>query len=503
MCGIWSYSGNNFNKYKFNILGLFNDSRGGDSCGVFIGNKDKKQLAYGSDKTKLYADFIASGVELDFNNVNFALGHCRKASVGGIGHAQAQPVVIKDNDGKAVFVMIHNGTLINYKTLADKYNVDYLHRETDSQIFAKVIWRAGYDVLGEYDGAGAFIFWDSRDGDDSIKFFKGASLYYDGDPEIYVERPLYLLKNDKSMWISSIESSLKFINDQEYKVEDVECNTLYTVVSGSIIGEESISRAGRQQLAVLQYKPKVKSTSVAPWDYNRNSWDGYWGTYDNDYNYNKYNYGDKIDDSKYKDPSIIDYKKAKNGVLPPNKNISFKDKVYFDNDFRYKLNGELCNGVLTLSIAGYQNANVVKNYFFLEGVMMKSFYDYLLAIEFCKINFGEDYEGEVYPFYLAEYSTTPVPMDWEDSQTGESGVILYSWDEKECKEVEFDGKFSPYFTFTKEVYDVEDGIIMEWSKYSVKNEYIQSQMSFKKKKKIMEGEISDEDLREMINEDLR
>lgn len=64
-------------------------------------------------------------------------------------------------------------------------------------------------------------------------------------------------------------------------------------------------------------------------------------------------------------------------------------------------------------------------------------------MEYCKVNFGEEYEGEVYPFYLAEYSTTPVPMDWEDSQTEESGSILYGWDEKECKEVEFDGKFSP------------------------------------------------------------
>ena len=44
MCGIWAYSGKNFNKYKFNILGIFNDSRGGDSCGLFLSNKKKKQI---------------------------------------------------------------------------------------------------------------------------------------------------------------------------------------------------------------------------------------------------------------------------------------------------------------------------------------------------------------------------------------------------------------------------------------------------------------------------
>ena len=37
MCGIFAWAGENvkhFNKAKFDILGIFNDSRGGDSCGV-------------------------------------------------------------------------------------------------------------------------------------------------------------------------------------------------------------------------------------------------------------------------------------------------------------------------------------------------------------------------------------------------------------------------------------------------------------------------------------
>ena len=246
MCGIMAYNGNNFNKYKFNILGLFNDSRGGDSCGVFIGNKDKKQLAYGHDKTKLYADFIASGVEIDFNNVNFALGHCRKASVGGIGAAQAQPVVIKDENDNIVFTMIHNGTLINYKELAIKYGVDFLHTETDSQIFCKTVWKAGYRVLDEYDGAGAFIFWDSRDGDNTIKVFKGASLYYENDNDLYVERPLYIMHNENSIWLSSIENSLNFINDENYTTESLTCNVLYTIMGGNIIGEDLVDRSKRK-----------------------------------------------------------------------------------------------------------------------------------------------------------------------------------------------------------------------------------------------------------------
>ena len=72
MCGIAAYNGNNFNKDKFNILGVFNDSRGGDSCGVFLNNKDGLQLAYGHGKTELYRDFIVSDVELNFIETSIA-----------------------------------------------------------------------------------------------------------------------------------------------------------------------------------------------------------------------------------------------------------------------------------------------------------------------------------------------------------------------------------------------------------------------------------------------
>ena len=90
-CGIGGYIGNNFNKYKFNILGLYNDSRGGDSCGVFVGSGEEKDVQYGHDKTKLYKNFVESGELKDVNleSPDFALLHCRKASVGGISLATA------------------------------------------------------------------------------------------------------------------------------------------------------------------------------------------------------------------------------------------------------------------------------------------------------------------------------------------------------------------------------------------------------------------------------
>ena len=57
MCGIWGIINtkkSRFNKQLFNILGTHNDSRGGDSCGIFIdGNAE-----YGIDTLKLYSKFL-------------------------------------------------------------------------------------------------------------------------------------------------------------------------------------------------------------------------------------------------------------------------------------------------------------------------------------------------------------------------------------------------------------------------------------------------------------
>lgn len=53
MCGIFGYAGKNpktFNKAKFDILGLYNNSRGGDSCGVTTDG----EIYYGLRTSKNY-----------------------------------------------------------------------------------------------------------------------------------------------------------------------------------------------------------------------------------------------------------------------------------------------------------------------------------------------------------------------------------------------------------------------------------------------------------------
>lgn len=101
MCGIFGYiysKNSKLDKKGFNILGVNNDSRGGDSCGIFIDGK----VEYGVNKTKLYSNFFKESKLLkETNKCKIALGHCRKASVGNISLETAQPVVLY-NDKKEV-----------------------------------------------------------------------------------------------------------------------------------------------------------------------------------------------------------------------------------------------------------------------------------------------------------------------------------------------------------------------------------------------------------------
>jgi len=502
MCGIFGYSGNNFNKYKFNILGLYNDTRGGDSCGIFIRNKRRTQYGYGHDNTKLYSDFISAGALIDFNDVNFAFGHCRKASVGGIGLQQAQPVIIKDDNGAVQFVMIHNGTLINYKELADKYNVEHSLQETDSQIFAKTIYKAGYEVLSMYNGAGSFMFWDKRDGKDSIRVFKGASLYYEHDNTIYVERPLFMLKSKNSIWVSSMESSLKFINDEDSELIDIECNKLYLIKSGEIVSKEEFDRSKMKSIATLAFNKnfdysKYRNDYKKHTEYNKYS---DWDSMDDDaWKYARTNYVNKKDFNDNDKSTVLEVFKTCS-IVQPNKsgsNLLLKDKIIFSEEGIYCLNGSPCHGIINATPAGYVDGlkSISKNYYFVFGVMVKSYFDYLTALEYCEMNFGQ--EDEPYPVFLAKYSTTPVPMTWVNEQTGEEGIWLNIYDEKEDA-IDFSGNFSPYFSYTKEVYTVISGEIVNYTKLSTKHEYEQDLLSKNLDDKIIGKMISDQELQQLI-----
>lgn len=178
-----------FDYSAFCVLGIANDSRGGDSCGVFIDGK----YEYGVDKNKYFSSyFLGSDLLYNTDRASIALLHCRKASVGTISEKTAQPVIIKDEYGNVDYVLMHNGTIHNYKELATKYipEVD-ITGMTDSQVMAHIFYNAGYEPLNEYNGGAVFAIVDYRGYSPKVMLFKGASKKTKYAKDVEEERPLF------------------------------------------------------------------------------------------------------------------------------------------------------------------------------------------------------------------------------------------------------------------------------------------------------------------------
>lgn len=192
MCGLAGIINKNPRKFDFSTfctLGISNDIRGGDSCGIFIDGI----YQYGVDKDKYFQDFfINNDLLYNIEESQIALVHCRKASVGLVNEKTAQPVIITNKEGEVEYVLMHNGTIYNYKELAEKYipNID-IKGMTDSQVMAHIFYHKGYNALNEYNGGAVFIIVDYRGESPRTLLFKGASKRTEFSKEIEEERPLY------------------------------------------------------------------------------------------------------------------------------------------------------------------------------------------------------------------------------------------------------------------------------------------------------------------------
>ena len=274
MCGIFGYLGSQSSRFdldKFNILGIYNDSRGKDSVGFYAKTMENEYIHKGVTSEKLWVDFMIKRAQdlngMRFENPNVVLGHCRKASVGAITIAQAQPVEVRDEDGNVVMVGIHNGTLLNYKELAEKYNFEYPKEWTDSQIFINLIYHNGFDLLKEYNGAGAFVFYFPDRGD--VYIFKGYSRNYDYvNGQLSEERPLYMLTMNDHHYFSSIEDSLiaisgnymwqenekhELVSKKDVGIVNLDVNHLYHFNNGILLSKTEYDRKAMYQLGSSNY----------------------------------------------------------------------------------------------------------------------------------------------------------------------------------------------------------------------------------------------------------
>lgn len=245
-CGILAWSGRTprgFNRDKFNILGLFNNSRGGDSCGVATDG----EIYYGTLLNKNYDDFIINKGYIQPTKIPAVIGHTRKASVGVVNQENAHPFGFGDHEEGYAFIGCHNGTLSNHAELAKEYGVEttvyndknvYERTKVDSEVLLEILYSTGKtEVLEKYIGGAALVFQKTNE-PNVIYAFHGASKKEVGDKSetLYEERPLYYYQESKeSVYISSLKEALQFIGGVEDEtIFEFKHNLLYRIENGNV-----------------------------------------------------------------------------------------------------------------------------------------------------------------------------------------------------------------------------------------------------------------------------
>ena len=391
----------------FNVLGVANDVRGGDSCGYFIDGKS----AYGHEQTKLYENFFKTDEGLKtISTAKIALGHDRKASVGGVSLEKAQPVIItKEGDDSVVdFVLIHNGTINNHKDLAKKYlEVGEKDDFSDSQIMAYIIYYHGFEVLQEYVGAGAFVMVDYRQdrNNPTAYIFKGESMQsYSGKPQ--EERPLYLAMKQNEIWFSSLRAPLELITwNKNYKIIDLKTNTLFTIKDGTIIDEMEYDRTKIEWRGM--YSGAV-TTYHGGKHYNEEDYDdgqyGYYNAYakktsDKKHSagsqYSALHYGRNMGKLKTNSETTMTRDIIINHIIDESKlyvygNNTINKITYNSAENRYYLNNRPANGKQRITRSGYLSddydpkATYVNDVYFFEGTIVKTKAAFEFLEELCK-----------------------------------------------------------------------------------------------------------------------
>lgn len=418
MCGIFAYSGKKPNIDKIKILGLYNQSRGEDACGLLINST----VYHGNGPQKKFASFIENNELPEPTKQHTIIGHTRKSSSGGVSEQFTHPYNITNPKGKSLLVGVHNGTLTNWTALATKYGVDTADKNDSKTLFTILsLSKNNIKVLEEYVGGAALLINNPVE-KNSLYVFKGGTKtyyqtkveapedeakwkeyygenFYTVEKETYAkvkeERPLYMYReNENSVYFSSLEDSLYAIGGNISNIFPVPLNKLLKFIDGELVEIIDINRNIEEEAYDQWTSPKP---AVG---------------FQNGYNATKNLIGNRGITVPISGKSInID-------TIPANSFIVLSDYIYFYKGSYYRSGQVVSNGIYNVNLTNGRVYDVPT--------------EDSIELAFVKGNillFVEDYEDACKApslLELSKFTISPITLDYGGINFGLNGKKSFS-----------------------------------------------------------------------------